>query len=97
MDKQLRREIREDVQAALRNAVLQMEERWISGKELCRQFAMITPKFLKAHGDIFPRRKITIRGINGRAVSTHYGYAQHEIALNIANGVYDELMVVKEV
>jgi len=92
----LRREIREDVLAALQNVTMQMEERWVSGKELCKQFAMITPKFLKAHGDIFPRKKITIRGCNGKAVSTHYGYAQHEIAMNIANGVYDDLLVMKE-
>lgn len=97
MDRQLRKEIREDVQAAIRAGMLQMEERWISAAELCKQFAMITPKLLKYHGDIFPRKKITIEGTNGKRVSTHYGYAQHEIAMNIANGVYDDLKVFREV
>lgn len=97
MDRELRKQIREDVQKAMDTAFMQMNERWISGQELCRQFAMITPRFLKAHGDIFPRKRITIRGLNGKSVTTHYGYAQYEIARNIANGVYDDLKVLKTV
>ena len=97
MDKQLRQEIREDVRKSMEQTYMIMTERWVSGKELCEQFAMITPKFLKQHGDIFPRKRITIKGMNGGRVSTHYGYAQHEIAMNIAKGLYDELLVMKDV
>lgn len=95
MDRQLRMEIREDVQAAIKSGLMRMEERYISAKKLCEQFSMITPKLLKAHGDVFPRRRITIRGLNGKKITTHYGYAQHEIAMNIANGMYDDLAVMK--
>jgi hypothetical protein len=89
-------EIRNDVQKAILAGMMQMEERWVSSQELCKQFSMITPKLLKYHGDVFPRKKLTFRGTNGKSISTRYGYAQHEIAMNIANGVYDDLLVMKE-
>ena len=96
MDRQLRQEIRNDVQKAIASSVAQMQEQWLSADDLCKQFAMITPKFLKYHGDIFPRRKITMTGTNGVTKSTHWAYPRYEIAMNIANGLYDNLRVMKE-
>ena len=95
MDRQLRKEIREDVQKAIMASVAQMQEQWMSADELCKQFAMITPKLLKYHGDIFPRKKITMTGINGVTKSTHWAYPRYQIAMNIANGLYDDLKVLK--
>ena len=97
MDRQLRQEIREDVQKAIASAVAQMQEQWLSGDDLCKQFAMITPKLLKNHGDIFPRKKITMTGTNGVTKSTHWAYPRYEIALNIAHGVYDDLKVMRDI
>lgn len=96
MDRQLRQEIREDVQKAIMASVAQMQEQWLSGDDLCKQFAMITPKMLKCHGDIFPRKKITMTGTNGVTKSSHWAYPRFEIAANIAKGVYDDLKVMKE-
>ena len=96
MDRQLRQEIREDVQKAMAAAVMQMQEQWMSGEELCKQFAMITPKLLKMHGDIFPRKRIRMTGMNGVTKSTHWAYPRYEIATNIARGVYDDLKVMRD-
>ena len=96
MDRQLRNEIREDVQKAIMSAVAQMQEQWLTGDDLCKQFAMITPKFLKCHGDVFPRKKITMIGTNGVKKSTRWAYPRFEIAANIASGVYDDMKVMKE-
>jgi len=95
MDRQLRQEIREDVQKAIASSVMHMQEQWLSPEDLCKQFAMITPKLLKYHGDIFPRKRITMTGMNGVPKSTHWAYPRYEIAMNIANGVYDNLKVMK--
>lgn len=95
MDRELRREIRDDVMKAMTSVVAQMQEQWLSGDELCKQFAMITPKLLKYHGDIFPRKRITMTGINGVTRSTHWAYPRYQIAANIANGMYDELRIMK--
>ena len=95
MDRQLRQEIREDVQKAIASSVMMMQEQWLSADDLCKQFAMITPKLLKYHGDIFPRKRITMVGMNGVPKSTHWAYPRYEIAMNIANGMYDNLSVMK--
>ena len=95
MDRQLRQEIREDVQKALTLQMISLQEQWMSAEELCKQFAMITPKLLKYHGDIFPRKRIKMVGMNGGEKSTHWAYPRYEIAMNIANGMYDELKVMK--
>ena len=95
MDRQLRQEIREDVQKAIASSVMQMQEQWLSADDLCKQFAMITPKLLKYHGDIFPRKRITMTGMNGVPKSTHWAYPRFEIAMNIANGLYENLKVMK--
>lgn len=96
MDRQLRQEIREDVQKAITLQMISLQEEYLSAEELCKRFAMITPKLLKYHGDIFPRRRITMTGINGVKKSTHWAYPRYEIARNIANGVYDDVRVMKE-
>lgn len=96
MDRQLRQEIREDVQKVISLQMISLQEQWLSADDLCKQFAMITPKLLKYHGDIFPRRRITMTGMNGVTKSTHWAYPRHEIAMNIANGMYDNIDVMKE-
>jgi len=95
MDRQLRQEIREDVQKAITLQMISIQEEYLSAEELCKQFAMITPKLLKYHGDIFPRKRITMTGMNGVSKSSHWAYPRFEIAMNIANGVYDNLKVMK--
>lgn len=97
MDRQLRQEIRNDVMAAVRDAMAKAEERWISGKELSQQFAMFNAKWLKQYGDCLPRKRVTVIGTNGGKVTTHWAYPQHEIAIGIAEGRYDELRVFKDV
>ena len=95
MDKKLREEILVTVQKAVEVAMVKAGERWISGQELCQQFQMFSPKWLKTYGDVLPRRRVTVTGLDGVAHSSHWAYAQHEIALNIANGMYDDLKVLR--
>lgn len=90
MDRTLRNEIRDAVQRAVADALVNCEERWISGQELCKQFQMFTPRWLKTYGDALPRRKVTVDGH-----STRWAYPQHEIATNLRNGVYDNLKLLR--
>ena len=36
------------------------EEVWLSGDELCRQFQMFTPFWLKRYGHLLPRTKVVV-------------------------------------
>ena len=95
MDRVLRNEIYDLVQRSVNDAMTRNDERWLSGHELCKQFQMFTPRFLKDYGDVLPRKRMNITTQDGKKHSTRYAYAQHAIAQNIANGVYDDLKVFK--
>lgn len=89
MDRLLRSEIRDAVQRAVTDTLLNCEERWLTGPELCKQFQMFTPRWLKTYGEILPRKRLTVNGHSSR-----WAYAQHQIAENIRNGVYDDLKTI---
>lgn len=91
----MRYEICEAVNEAVRRALLDAGETWISGTELCKQFAVFTPKWLREYGDILPRKRITVTGIDGKSHSTRWAYRRNEIAMNLSQGLYDDLKVMR--
>lgn len=91
MDRQTKSDLMKLVQASVEDAMLKSEERWLTATELCKQFQMITPRWLKDYGDILPRKNFNVTTRDGKKHSTRYAYPQHEIAKNIRNGVYDDL------
>ena len=95
MDKKLRDEIVKEVQKAVTAALLSMQEQYLSPNELCKQFQMFTPDWLAKYGDILPREKVKVTHINGKTRETHWAYKRFEIAQNIANGVYDDLKLLR--
>ena len=91
MDKKLREEIAKEV----RNAMMAMQEQWLTADKLCDQFQMFTPDWLAKHGDILPRKKVTVTHLDGTSRGTRWAYARYEIAQNIAEGVYDDLKLLR--
>ena len=91
MDKKLREEIVKEV----RNAMIALQEQWITAEELCKQFQMFTPDWMSKYGDILPRKKVTVTHLDGTSRGTRWAYARFEIAQNIANGVYDDLKLLR--
>ena len=95
MDRLLRKEIRVDVMAAMQTAMMQMDERWISAQELCNQFQMFTKDWVEKYGDILPHKRIKVTHLNGKTRKTRVTYPQHEIAINISEGLYDDLKLLR--
>lgn len=91
MDKKLREEIAKEV----RNAMMAMQEQWLTADKLCDQFQMFTPDWLAKYGDILPRKKVTVTHLDGTSRGTRWAYARYEIAQNIAEGVYDDLKLLR--
>mgnify|MGYP003538039326 CR=1 FL=1 len=91
MDKKLREEIAREV----RNAMMAMQEQWLTADKLCDQFQMFTPDWLAKYGDILPRKKVTVTHLDGTSRGTRWAYARYEIAQNIAEGVYDDLKLLR--
>ena len=86
MDKKLKDEIISAVIEASAQVQEMYNEKYLSPRELCNQFQMITPSWLKEHGHKLPRAKISATDGKGRITGTRYAYPQHKIARMIALG-----------
>ena len=96
MDRKLREEITAEVQKAVTEAMMAVGERWITADELCKQFQMFTKDWVEKYGDVLPRKKVNVEcTISGEKRGTHWAYPQHEIAMNIRNGVYDDMKLLR--
>lgn len=83
MDRILRQEIISEVKRATMEAMEVYKEQYISGNELCSQFHMFTPDWLRRNGEQLP--SCVIPGSNRRA------YARNRIARMIADGSIKEI------
>ena len=86
LDKQTRMELAQIINQAAREAYLIYNEEWISAKELCKQFQMFTPSWLKTKGHFLPRKNAEVSK-NGKTSQTRYAYPKHEIAKMIRSGM----------
>ena len=95
MDRKLREEILKEVQKAMTMAMLSLQEQWLTGYDLCKQFGMFTKDWLEKYGDILPRKRVKVTHLNGETRGTRWAYPRFEIAKNIADGVYDDLKLLR--
>lgn len=95
LDRQMRREIAEQVAIAVRDTLAKIEERWLTADELCKQFGMISKEWLKEYGDTLPRERIIVEKLDGAKARTRWGYPMHEINRMIMDGRVKHLKVMK--
>ena len=95
MDRKLREEIVAEVQKALQIQALSIQEQWLTGEELCKQFQMFTEDWVEKYGDVLPRKKVHVTHMNGKTRGTRWAYPQHQIAMNIADGLYDDMKLLR--
>ena len=91
LDKQMKLEILQVVNQAAREAYLIYNEEWISAKELCKQFQMIPPSWLKTHKHLLPNSE-GIRYIDektGKVRKTKTTFPKHKINQMILEGKLD--------
>ena len=89
MDRQLRAEIVAEVRKSMTEIMETANERWLTGDELCQQFQMFSPGWLKSYGERLPRQRAEVSD-NGLKVS-RWAYPQHRIARMIQEGSIKEL------
>ena len=70
-------------------------EVWLTADELCKQFQMFSKDWVEKYGDILPRKRVKVTHLNGETRGTRWAYTQHEIAMNIRNGVYDDMKLLR--
>lgn len=84
MDKQTRMEIAQVVNEAIRDALEESDERWLSGHELCAKFQMFNEDFLKRYGKVLPRARASVTDKNGKTRFTGWAYPERKISRMIA-------------
>ena len=94
IDRQLRKDIAAEVAAAVRDTLARMEERWLTGKQLCEHFA-IAKEWLKEYGETLPREVFIVETMDGKKHESTYKYPMHKINQMIAEGKMRKLKVMK--
>ena len=96
MDRKLREEIVAEVQKAMTVAMISLQEQWLTADELCKQFQMFTKDWLDNYGDVLPRKTVNVEcTISGAKRGTRWAYPRFQIAQNIADGVYDDMKLLR--
>ena len=96
MDRKLREEIVAEVGKTMTVAMISLQEQWLTADELCKQFQMFTKDWIDTYGDVLPRKKVNVEcTISGAKRGTRWAYPRFQIAQNIANGVYDDLKLLR--
>ena len=96
MDRKLREEIVAEVGKTMTVAMISLQEQWLTADELCKQFQMFTKDWIDTYGDVLPRKKVNVEcTISGAKRGTRWAYPRFQIAQNIANGVYDDMKLLR--
>jgi hypothetical protein len=56
---------------------------------------MFTKDWVEKYGDVLPRKRVKVTHLNGETRGTRWAYPQHQIAMNIANGLYDDMKLMR--
>ena len=80
MDKMLRAEIVAMVRQTLTEVLECADEVWLSPEDMCKQFSMFTPEWLRRHGELLPREKVGNVMEDGTVKeSRSWAYPKHKI------------------
>jgi hypothetical protein len=85
MDAITRNEIMAAVKTAVSQAVDTLDEKWLSGMEVCEQFQMFTPSWIKRYGHLLPRIQAVVKDENGVEHRTGWAYGRNRIQRMIDN------------
>lgn len=86
MDYQERDAIMQAVRTAIQQVMEGTEERWLTGKQLCEQFGMFSPTWLKMYGHMLPRTQATVTDENGREHVSSWAYPKNKIQRMVSEG-----------
>lgn len=89
MDHQEREAIMQAVRTAMRQVAEATEERWLTGKQLCEQFGMFSPSWLKMYGYLLPRTQARVTDKDGREHFSSWAYPKNQIQRMVSEGKLD--------
>ena len=96
MDKLLRIEIVAEVRKAMEDVNEMYQEEWLTKEQLCEQFPMFTPSWIKTFGEKsgMPRERVTVAMEDGSGVRSRFMYPKHKINRLIAEGYFRNISLL---
>ena len=92
MDRLLRAEIIATVKQTVAEVMEGADEVWLSPEDMCKQFGMFSPEWLRRHGELLPREKVRIVLEDGTVKeSRSWAYPKHKINRLIREGRLREI------
>lgn len=92
LTKEDRQEIMNAIANGVRHAMSTYEERWLTARELCDQFQMLSPAWVRTYGHLLPRTRATVTDASGTEHHTGWAYPRNRIQQMIAEGKLDFVM-----
>ena len=86
LDKDTKSAIVYAVEAAVREAMSQFGEEYVTGKELGKRYQMFTPNWLKLYGHLLPRTRAEVKEASGETHVTGWCYPVNKIGRMIEEG-----------
>ena len=93
MDKLLRAEIVAEVKRSMAEVNEVYQEEWLTKEQLCEQFPMFSPSWVKNFGEKIPRERARVTMEDGISMSTRYQYPKHKINKLIAEGYFRNIVI----
>ena len=87
MDRMLRAEIVATVRQTMTDVLEGADEVWLTQEEVCKQFGMFTIEWLRRHGSMLPRERVTIVLSDGNTITSKaWAYPKHRLNRMIQEG-----------
>ena len=86
IDRMLKSEIIGTVRKAMTDVLEESQEAWLSGDELCKQFQMFSPSWLKRYGSRLPRTRAVVTDNDGMKHVTGWVYPRNKIQRMVREG-----------
>ena len=92
IDATLRRQIVNEVNNAITNALQGANEKWLNGEQLSQQFSIFTKSWLKSYGHTLPRTQAVVLAKDGEH-RTGWCYPLYKIQRMVQNGEIKQLRI----
>lgn len=95
MNIELRREIAQEVRAAMVDVNEIYREEWLTADQLSKRIGCFTKSWLKAYGQALPRTHASVVDPDGNEAKTSWVYPLHKIQRMIMEGKIERLQVAR--
>lgn len=92
MDAKDKMELRLLIVNTVRSTLREANEKWLSKEQLCEQFQMFTPSWMKTYGDLLPCSHATVVGSDGIPHDSRKAYPMYKIQEMIQSGAIKDLI-----